>query len=166
MHEGPRDRGPLQLSPRDPRRMVLQTMGEPHPAGPFPGAGQTVLPGHAGQEQRQRDVLRQGEGGEEVEELEDEADPVAPQRRQPLVVQLREVDAVDGHRPRRGPVHAPAEVQERGLAAPGRSHDGHELAGRELQTDAPQGVHRGLAVAVALVQAPGLQHRPGPRAVA
>ena len=66
----------------------------------------------------------QRERGQKIEELEDEADPVAPQHRQRLVVELRQVDAVDGHRPRRGPVHAPAQVQQGRLAASRRRRSG------------------------------------------
>ena len=49
----------------------------------------------AGQVHRQRDVLGCRQGRQQVERLEDEADPVAAQQRELSVVQVRQVRATD-----------------------------------------------------------------------
>jgi len=48
-----------------------------------------------GERERQRDVLLGRQGGDEVEGLEDETDPVAPQLREALVVKGRQVGIAD-----------------------------------------------------------------------
>src|SRR5205807_2780277 len=53
--------------------------------------------GAATQAERQRDVLRRGEAGDQVEALEDEADAVTPEGGELLVVERVEILAVDHH---------------------------------------------------------------------
>ena len=80
------------------------------------------------QAQRQRDVLGRGQRGEEVEELEDDADVVAAERRALLVGERVHVDALDLDRSLVGRLEAAEHVQERALAAAARPHDGDEVA--------------------------------------
>ena len=61
----------------------------------------------AGQRERQQDVLLGGQDRHEVEGLEDEAEPVAAQARERLVVEVGELGAVDHHRARRSAGRAP-----------------------------------------------------------
>jgi hypothetical protein len=72
----------------------------------------------AGEHQRQGHVLLGREHGEEVEELEDEADVLAPQLRELVVVKGRDLGAVDLDRAARRPVEAGQDVHERRLAGP------------------------------------------------
>ena len=80
------------------------------------------------QAQRQRDVLGGGQRGEEVEELEDHADVVAPECRSLLVLEGVDVDALDRDRPAVGWLEAAEHVEQRALPAAARTHDGHEVA--------------------------------------
>ena len=75
-----RDRHPLLLAAGELRRAVAGAVPEPdaRPAPPPPAAREPA----AGQPRRQRDVLRRRQRGEQVEGLEDEADPLASQPRQ------------------------------------------------------------------------------------
>src|ERR1700692_1955585 len=77
--------------------------------------------------ERQRNVLRRCEGGEEVEELEDDADVGAAERRALLVSEAVDVDALDRDRPLVGRLQPAEHVEERALAAPARAHDGYKL---------------------------------------
>jgi hypothetical protein len=74
---------------------------------------------------------------------------VAPELCQLRVVQRRDLDA--GHRDlaRRRFVQAGEDVHERRLAGAGRAHDGGEPAFGDVDGDAPQGVDRRVALAVA-----------------
>ena len=83
----------------------------------------------ARQQQRQRDVLAERERRQQVEELEHEAHALAPHARQPVIVQRLEPRALERDRSAGRTIHAAAEVQKRGLAAPGRPDERHEVAG-------------------------------------
>ncbi len=85
-----------------------------------------------GDPQRQRDVLLGREHREQVEELEDEAELVAAQLREPLVVELRDVDAARrlDRAPGR-PVETGEDVHERRLPGARRAHDRGEASLRE-----------------------------------
>jgi hypothetical protein len=63
-----------------------------------------------------------------VEELEHEADAGAAQHRQPIFVERRDLGAADVDRAAARRVEAGHQAEQRGLAAPGRSDDGEELA--------------------------------------
>ena len=87
----------------------------------------------AGDRQRQPDVLLCAEHGEEVEELEDEADVLAPQLRQVVVAERRHLGAVNGHRAGRRLVEPREDVHQRRLARARRAHDGGQLASGDVE---------------------------------
>ena len=105
----------------------------------------------AGDRQRQQDVLLRGEDRQQVERLEDEADLVAAQLGQRLVVERRELVAVDLDGPRRRAVEPGEDVHQRRLAGARRPHDGDEAALVDVDVDAVEGVDHGLAGAVGAV---------------
>ena len=84
---------------------------------------------HPGVEQAVGDVLRGAQPVGEVELLEDEADPPAPQRGQLPVGQRGDVVPVDAHGAAGRPVQGADDVQHRRLAGAGRADDGDQLAG-------------------------------------
>src|SRR3954447_7932931 len=90
----------------------------------------------AGELERQRDVLGRGEHREQVEELKDEADVVAPQFRQLRVVEAADVDAGDGDLTGGGRVEAGEDVHQRGLARARWTHHRGQLAGGDVDRDA------------------------------
>ena len=91
----------------------------------------------AGQPQRQRDVLLDGQRGEQVERLEDEADPVAPQLGQPGLRQPGQLGVADADpcRTWAGPGR-PRSCSSVLLPEPGRPHHRGERAAVERHVDA------------------------------
>jgi hypothetical protein len=146
-HQGPGDRHPLLLAAGQLAGEVVRPVGEPD----LPEHGSDpVARGPAGQLCDDGDVLLGGQRGDQVEELEDEADVVPPQVGQLLRVQVRQVAPVD-HDPAGGHRLDAAEHVEQGrLAGPGGSQHDHQLAGTQAEGDVSQRVDRGLAGAVDL----------------
>ena len=127
-------------------RAVRQAIAEPD------GGDQRVVPLLvgllAGQRERQDDVLLGGEDRYEVEGLEDEAETIAAQPREALVVEMSELVAVDDDGAGARLVEPGEQVHERGLAGAGRAHDRGELAAWEAGRDVAEGVHCSLALPV------------------
>lgn len=138
--ERPRDRGALHLSSGELVGVRFAPVREVHPreqlAGAFPGVAVSI------QEARQLDVVPDGQVGEQVEELEDDAD-VSPAIERPLPVgKGGDVAAADPDRPGGRRVDAGDEVKERRLPAAGRPDDREELAGGHGQVDGIEGDDR------------------------
>ncbi len=106
----------------------------------------------AGDADRKLDVLGGVEDGDEVEELEDEAELLAAQLRQALVVERRHLDAVDPGLAAGRLVEAGEQVHQRRLAGSGGADDRGQLTGREVEGDAAERVDGGLALAEAAAQ--------------
>ena len=102
------------------------------------------------QPQRQRDVLRDRERGQEVEGLEDEADPLAPQDRQPPLAESGQVGVAERDGAGGGTVEPRGDVQERALARARRAHDRGERPARKLDADAVERDDGAVALAVHL----------------
>ena len=150
--QGAGDRDPLLLAAAELRREMLDAVAQPHPvkqhARPLAHSRFAAL----GDNRGQGHVLLGGERGEQVEELEDEADVVAPQRGQLLVVQPLVVAAGDGDRPGGRRFEGPDDVQQGALPGARRSHDRDHLAGLDHEVDAIEGAHLDRALAVMHVQ--------------
>ena len=117
-----------------------------------------LLPRQVG---RQGDVLAGGQRGHQVERLEHEADPVAPQLGEPLVVEASDVEVAHEAVPRGRPVEAGHAVHQGGLARSRRAHDGREAAAVEGDVDPGQRVDGRLPGAVGLAQLDGVRRRGG-----
>ena len=145
------DRDPLLLAAGELVGLVGEPVTEPD------GRDHLVVPLGvglaAGDRQREQDVLLGGERRDQVVGLEDEADLVAAQPGQRLVLELGEVLVADEHRALVGGVERGAAVHQRRLAGPARPHHGGELAGRQVEGDVVEGDDARLARAVGLGQA-------------
>jgi hypothetical protein len=96
-------------------------------------------------QQRQFDVLCHRQFFDEVEALEDEADVLLAQSRQPGFAGPRDLFPMQPELTLVGSVEQADEVQQRALAAAAGAHDGGELAGLHGEVDAAQrGRHHGL----------------------
>ena len=94
-----------------------------------------------GDVRHQRDAFRRGEARDQVAELEDEADVLAPEVRELLVAPLGQGVIEVVHLARGGRVEPAEQVEERRLAAPRRDQQHHELARVELQRHLAQRDH-------------------------
>ena len=93
----------------------------------------------AAEMQRQPDILQTRQRRQQVEELKDEPDLVAPHARQRIVGQTGERFAVDPDLAGRRTVEAANEVEQRGLPGARRPDDRHHLASRDRQRDVVEG---------------------------
>jgi len=86
-----------------------------------------------------------GQSGQQVVLLEDEADPLAPQRRQLLVAEPAQRHPPDLDVAAVDLVEAGEAVHQRRLAGPGRAHDGGVLPARDVHADAGKSEHGGVS---------------------
>ena len=105
----------------------------------------------------QGDVLAGGQAGDQVVELEDEADVLAAVARQGGVVGGGQVVVAVADGAAGGHVQAAEDVEQRRFAAAGRPEQDDELALVQVEVDAAQGVDLDLAHAVDLGDPAGLE---------
>jgi acyl-CoA thioesterase I len=89
----------------------------------------------------QEHVFLGGERGDEVIRLEDEPDFAAAHLRHAVFVEVGDVFAIQDHLARSGGIEAGEEAEQGALAAARGSHDGGELAARDIEIDAFEDVH-------------------------
>lgn len=154
MDQRSRDCGPLRLAAGHLTDPTVDQVGQPealeHLAGPAARAPRSGT----GDPKRQLDVLPQAQLGHEVAELEDKAHLAQPQRRPPPLRQQVQPLAAEVDLPRVGDEEPGQEVQQGGLAGPGRAHDRDHLTWVDAEVDTAQ--HRCRAVCV--VQTARAQH--------
>ena len=109
----------------------------------------------AGDLVRDFDVAHGGEGWKEVKALKDKAYFGFAQARAGAVREWGEIDAVDGDGAGGGLGEAAEDVEEGGFARTGGADDGDELAGGDLEADAPEGRNLNLSSAIRLAESFG-----------
>ena len=123
-----RERHALLLTARQLRRIVVSPAGQADLVEPGPGPGHGVR--RAGNLHRHRDVFERRQRRNEMKELEDEADLLAAQPGQTVLVEPRDVGAVDRDRSGARGVEPRDEPEQRRLAAARGTDDGDKLTGR------------------------------------
>src|SRR5690606_21725718 len=123
--------------------------------GPLPALGG----GEREVEQRELDVLVDRQLVDQVEALEDEAERAPPEVGPAALVVARDVGAVEDEPPAAGLVEQAEDVEQRGLAAAARPHDGDELAGPGLERDVVERGRLHLVGGIDLTEAFGLDER-------
>src|SRR5262249_51319417 len=105
------------------------------------------------EEERYRDVLATPERRDQVEELEDEAQALAPERGERVVGHLGRRDPLDADDAARRDVEPAGEVEQRRLPGPRGTHHRKDLArlDRERQSVRCRAFARSLAIAPAHV---------------
>ena len=98
----------------------------------------------------QADVLDEVERRNEILTLEHDPDGPASEALPNLIPGACDVDAVEEHSTRRGPIYRCDEVEERALPGPGPTHHRDELAGRDVEVHAAQCDRLHIALAVDL----------------
>src|SRR5260221_5320203 len=130
--EGTSQRDPLLFAAGELGGVVVAAVPEAHPVEQLRGAGAAVL---APQLQGHLDVLPRGQGGAQVERLEDEAHLLGAEPRPPVLGEGREILAVEGDPAGGCPVEPGQKAQERALAASRGADDGEEPPGLEVERD-------------------------------
>ena len=137
----PRNRHPLLLAARELVGQVLQTLRQ---AQSREQGGRTLVPrllAHPRIAGRHRHIVQCRGRADQVVALEDEAEHLAPQRGQRIVVQPRDRLALEQVFAAAGSVQATQDVHQRGLARARCPDDGHVLARLDPKVDAVQGLH-------------------------
>ena len=96
------------------------------------------------------DVVARGEGGEEIEFLEDESDFMAAKLGSGGVTERGEVVAIEHDTSTRGAGEATHHMQHGGFTASGGPHDGKEIAGHDFDAYTTKGLNLQLTGAINL----------------
>ena len=159
VHQGPRNRHPLLLPARELVGRVVGARAQAHP----PQRGQRTRAPlgrlDAGIDHGQFHVFQRAGAWQQVELLEHKANLAVAQPRQRVgahVVHRLTGQAVFA---RGGCVQAAQDVHERAFAGPRGAHDGHKVAGLNLQRHPIQGLHRLVAQGVGFHQIANLDQR-------
>ena len=138
----------LLLSTRHFVRLVVQPVTQPDALQ----CGNTAITaaGDARVDEGQLHVGQRRRAWEQVEALEDEADLAVANFGQAIIVHLAHVLSVEQIHAAGRHIQRPQDVHQGRFAGAGRAHDGHHLAGVDLQRDAAQGMHLKVAHAVDL----------------
>ena len=87
------------------------------------------------QQQRKCDIVLNVQVRNQIVELEHETDLLISHGAELLIGKLGKIDALDTDRAAGGLIQSAEQIQQCGLAASGRSHDGYELALLHGQVD-------------------------------
>ncbi len=144
----------LLLAARELRRKVIAPRQQAH-------AIQRLIHGHGrrGDVGHQRHVLGHREAGDEVVELEDEADVLAAIARERGFVGAAQAQRLEPQVARAGHVQPAQQVQQRGLAAARGAEHHQELAARDVEVDVRQRADRRRSVAIDLAERAGAEQR-------
>ena len=137
--EGAGDGGALHFAAAELVGKVGGAVGEADQIEHFLDAGAGFIRGITAEEEGEFDILANGHGGEEVEELEDDAEGVAAVVREFAFAGGVEREAVHADLAGGGCVEAAEDVEEGAFAAAAGAGDGGEVAGCEIEGDAVEG---------------------------
>src|SRR6266851_6601604 len=110
-------------------------------------------------ELRDGDVAFGGQGGQQIEALEDEANLVAAELGTRRVTELGQIVAVHQHAAAGGLGQSADDVKKRGLSAAGGPHDRNRLSRQDLKVDAAERRHFHFAGPIELPQTFGFEYR-------
>ena len=157
MDQRARDGDALLLAARQPLGIAVTTAAEADALQQLTRARDSFRIRAAVEVERQHQIFLDSQQRNQIVELEDEADVPAAEARARLLVERREVRAVDDHAPRRGPVDARDHVEQRRLAGAAAPDEHDDLAPRDRHRHVAQHLALGLAFAIGLADLPELQ---------
>jgi sigma-B regulation protein RsbU (phosphoserine phosphatase) len=146
LDQGPRDSNPLLLAARQLGRQMPGPLVQPDLSQRLPGALLPVPSVRVERDQRGLDVLLSGQGGDEVEGLEDEADRGGADLGELAFPQAGQVLAVQFHGARGRAVKGAEDLQQGALAVTRRPLDRQPVAVLDDHIHAPQCVHDSAAL--------------------
>ena len=136
VHERTRDRYPLPLAAREPRRIGVAGALDTQRLEQFVRTRARLGRPHPAELRGQKDVVGDSQIVEQVEELEDHPDPAAAEQRRACFPEPVDPRAGDGQPAARRPVEPGDQIEQRRLAAARRAHDRDRLARPDLEADA------------------------------
>ncbi len=141
MDQRPGHGGALHFAAAHLVREGMGARGEPDQIEHLAGAGAGLFGPVAAQEQRKLDVFHRGHGRQKVEELENNAEPLAPVSGEFGFTGGVQGHAIDRDFAGRGLVESAQQVEQRALAAAaGSGHRAERMRG-DFQRNVAQGVH-------------------------
>ena len=136
----------LLLSPGERRRELVRLVRELHLLEQLHRAANPLARRvHRAEVHRQEDVLEDGQRGEQLEELENDANGAPTPLGKRILAELMHGRVAHDHLARGGVIDPGDYVDERRLAAAGLADDANELAGVDVQIHAPERCERHLA---------------------
>src|SRR5882757_10074421 len=108
--------------------------------------------------ENQPDVFLHVQGRNQVEELVNESDVLAPVQSQGRLFQSRDIEALDPHCPAIGTVNAADEIEECGFSRAAAADDSNHLAAGKLRIGPVENPMLALALAKAATQLLNAQH--------
>ncbi len=124
---------------------MAPALPEPHPLDDRARSFPCIF--HAGEFQRQHDVLERVQRRHEVKRLEYEADAVGTHARTPILVELAEVHTVQYDITFRGKIQPGEQREQRRFARPRRSDDGHGFSRGDRETNVGKNSQTALGAA-------------------
>ena len=155
------DRDALHLAPRELGGPVAGAAGQTDVLEQLERASPPLGRPHASLGHGELDVFPGGQHRQEVEALKDEAQPQEAQPGELPVGQALQPGAEHLHGAARRGVDPAQQLQQGGLAAARRSHDGHMFPAADRERDAAQRVDRLAADGIVLPQVVGDEYRVG-----
>ena len=127
--QGAGDGDALLLAAGEFARAFAPARADAHGFEHGPGAGDGRFGGQALDQQRHGDIFRGGDGGDQVELLENEADVIGAEPRELAAGQLMQRSVKHGHGSRIDPQRAGDDAEQGGFATAGRTHQHEDFAG-------------------------------------
>src|SRR6266850_1590206 len=160
-HQRARDRDTLFLTSGQFPWLVLGTIGKPHDLQGNRDILLALRRGELGQQQRQFDIALRAQHRHQVVELEHEADVVRAPVCELAAGKLVNAAAADADLARARLIETADQIEQRGLARAGRTHQRDEVALGNIQSESVQDLDFLLAALVNLADAADLDHRLG-----
>ena len=139
-----------------------RAMPHAHPLQRRLDAGPAFAAGEAAVEERDLDILGHGQVVDQIEALEDEADVFTPKPGQLSLRASADLFAEELERAAARAIEEAEDIEQGGLAAPRRSHDGDKLAGADLEGNLVQRRRFDLAGSIGLAEVFELEHGVSP----
>ena len=144
---------PLSLSGKSSARLAKPTASQER-ARPLRAAALTA------QFTRQGDVFEDGQRGDQVKKLEDDADVLAAEKRQAGFVQLGDVHVVDDERAAVSLIDAAQQVEQRAFPAAAFAEQDEEFAFPNVEVNRVQHSARALAFSIEFAESANLNDLP------
>lgn len=158
MDEGTSDGGALELAARELVGAMVRAIGELHGFQEIAGTVASGGGDAAGEEQGEKHVFFNGESGEKVKKLENEANFQAAQGGKFIVVEGMKREPFEVDLAGAGGIEGTEEVKESAFSATAGTGDGDNFAGENFEGDPAEGVDPHIPRLVGFVKGAGFEH--------